>query len=150
MAMKHLCLAMILLVSGCVSNQPTATIGPGQSVEQQLLNQFRVSNGAVPVQEDAQLTAAARAHANDMAERGYFAHVSPTGGTLSARLKQQNYDFCFAAENIAQGQITVEQVMQAWKTSRGHRENMLAREAVQFGLARAPGNTWVMVLGAKC
>ncbi|MEM6407241.1 MAG: CAP domain-containing protein [Pseudomonadota bacterium] len=114
------------------------------------LNGARRANGRAPLQVNARLQSAALAHAQDMARRGYFAHESPDGGTLRARLARVGYEFCFAAENIAQGQLEPVSVMNDWMGSAGHKRNALSREAREFGAARAPGNIWVLVLGAPC
>jgi uncharacterized protein YkwD len=51
------------------------------------------------------------------------------------------------AENIAQGQASVAEVLGAWARSAPHRRNLLNAEIAQYGLVRAPGDIWVLVLG---
>jgi uncharacterized protein YkwD len=63
------------------------------------------------------------------------------------RVRRQGYGFCFVAENIAKGQGSLERVLNGWLASPGHRRNILASQAREFGLVRGPGNLWVMVLG---
>ena len=58
------------------------------------------------------------------------------------------YPWCLIAENIAKGQTSQAEVMQAWANSPPHRTNMLRPGIRDFGLARAPGDIWVLVLGA--
>lgn len=114
------------------------------------VNAERQANGRAPLVWDGKLERAAAAHAQDMAQKGYFSHTAPNGSTMSDRIKQARYQACFAAENIAQGQRSLAAVMQSWMNSRGHRQNILNRKARAVGLAQAPGNSWVMVLGAPC
>jgi uncharacterized protein YkwD len=42
-----------------------------------------------------------------------------------------------AGENIAKGQTTPEQVMNAWMNSQGHRENILNKNYTQIGVGIA-------------
>lgn len=111
------------------------------------LNAFRAQNGQGAVALSPKLQKAAESHARDMAKRGYFAHNGPNGSTIGTRVKRSGYRYCFAAENIAKGQTSLAQVMDGWANSAGHRRNMLSDQAREFGLARAQGNIWVMVLG---
>lgn len=114
----------------------------------QALNDYRASEGRQAVTYSTTLEAAARAHAQDMAERGFFDHRGSDGSTVSHRVTRQGYGWCFVAENIAKGQVSLEDVMQAWATSPGHRRNMLSQQAQDFALVEAPGRIWVMVLAA--
>ncbi len=114
----------------------------------QALNDYRASNGRAALAYSPRLEAAALAHASDMAAQGFFDHRGSDGSTVGGRVRRQGYGWCFVAENIAQGQLSLAEVMQAWADSRGHRRSMLAREAREFALIEAPGRIWVMVLAA--
>ena len=111
------------------------------------INATRVEaeRGAVAV--NGALTQAAAAHARDLAGSGAFSHTSSNGSSVGDRVRRQGYGFCFVAENIAKGQGSLEQVLNGWLASPGHRRNILASQAQEFGLVRGPGNLWVMVLG---
>ncbi|MEP3347924.1 MAG: CAP domain-containing protein [Litoreibacter sp.] len=111
------------------------------------LNAARADNGLSPLRANPQLAAAARAHAQDMALVGFFSHGGSNGSSVSDRVRAQGYNFCFVAENIAQGQQTAEQVMQGWMNSPGHRRNNLSTNAAEYGAARADGDYWVLVFG---
>lgn len=138
--MKQILIACVLCVlSAAVAADPRAT---------QALNDYRTSNGRAALAYSATLEAAAQAHAADMAARGFFDHGGSDGSTVGTRVSRQGYRWCFVAENIAQGQRSLGDVMQAWADSRGHRRNMLSREAREFALVEAPGRIWVMVLAA--
>ena len=114
-----------------------------------LLNRVRADTGLGALAPNARLAAAAQAHAQDMVQRGYFAHQSPSGTLPSARVRAQGYCFRFVAENIASGQQSEQRVMAAWMGSRDHRANMLSPNAREYGLGRA-GDIWVLVLGSPC
>ncbi len=74
---------------------------------------------------NATLLQAATGHARDMASRNYFAHLSQDGRTPPQRLLAAGYSYASMGENIAAGQTSVEQVMNAWVGSPGHCQNML-------------------------
>lgn len=114
------------------------------------ISALRARNGlSRPVGHSAALQAAARAHADDMARSGEFSHVGSDGSTLQSRIRAAGYDACFMAENIAYGQSGTAQVFEDWMASRGHRRNILAAEATQFGFARAGGYS-VLVMARNC
>lgn len=114
------------------------------------VNDLRASAGKAPLAYSAVLERAAQAHADDMAHHGYFSHEGRNGSAVSDRVSAQGYKWCFVAENIAKGQRDLRQVMQSWTKSKGHYANIVHRSVREFGLARAKGNVWVMVLAAPC
>ncbi|MGB5560503.1 MAG: CAP domain-containing protein [Paracoccaceae bacterium] len=111
-----------------------------------LLNAERAAKGLQPVRRSSQLTTAATRHARDMSAKRYFSHASANGDTLGDRVRAQGYGFCIVAENIAQGPASEADVIGGWMQSSGHRRNILNPGVTEFGLARAPGNYWVLVL----
>jgi uncharacterized protein YkwD len=115
-----------------------------------VLNTLRQAHSRPKVRYSKTLEAAAQAHAEDMARRGFFAHQGSNGSSVSDRIAAQGYKWCFAAENIAKGQKNLREVMQGWANSRGHYRNMTHRKVREFGLARGPKDYWVMVLAAPC
>ncbi|RLJ59141.1 uncharacterized protein YkwD [Litoreibacter meonggei] len=125
---------------------PTATVASRADVGA-LLNAARSENGLPPLNPNPKLAAAARVHAQDMASGGFFSHVGSDKSKPSQRVIAQGYSYCFAAENIAQGWKTPEQVMQGWMDSPGHRKNNLSVKASEYGAARAEGDYWVLVFG---
>lgn len=78
-----------------------------------------------------------------MAERDYFDHVTPEGVTPWDRARAEGYDEP-AAENIARGQETPEEVVQAWMDSPGHRANILNCDykAMGLGVVYGDGGPW--------
>lgn len=113
------------------------------------LNTFRTAQGLGTVAPDPRLERAAQAHADDMAQRGYFSHQSPEGRRMSDRIAASGYRACGSAENIAQGQKGEAEVFASWRASAGHRRNMLGRAYANYGLGRS-GDTWVLLLARGC
>ncbi len=115
----------------------------------QMVSGLRAENGLGPVRTNPKLEQAAERHAQDMAKRGFFSHTGSNGSSVGKRARWAGYRFCVIAENIAKGQRSAAEAMQSWMTSPGHRRNLLDRRMKEIGVARAPGNVWVMVLGAQ-
>lgn len=117
-----------------------------QSFEQQvadLVNQQRAANGLKPLTLSTELSAAARAKSQDMHDKNYFAHESPTYGSPFDMLKTFGISYRTAGENIAMGYSTPEAVMNAWMNSSGHRANILNASYTQIGVGYvASGNYW--------
>lgn len=85
------------------------------------------------------LVKAAQLKANDMAEKGYFAHTSPEGKTPWYWFKQSGYDFAYAGENLAVNFSESEEVNNAWMNSPGHKANIMNDKFTEIGVATAQG-----------
>jgi uncharacterized protein YkwD len=59
------------------------------------------------------------------------------GPSFTDRIRHQGYSYTAAAENIAAGYGTAEQVFNGWKNSPGHNANMLNPKYTQIGIGRA-------------
>lgn len=105
-----------------------------------LVNQERVAAGVPPLAYDAQAERAGIVHSEDMFGRNYFSHTSPEGWTPSNRLSMTGASgFSGVGENIALGQTTAQDVMNAWMSSSGHRANILSPNYTHIGVGvRAP------------
>ncbi|MCC7321521.1 MAG: CAP domain-containing protein [Rubellimicrobium sp.] len=122
--------------------------GAAQSVEA-ALNAFRTAEGLAPARANPQLAAAARLHAEDMAQNGYFSHTSRDGRSYMQRIAAQGVRSCYPVENIAWGQRDAARAMAEWQVSPGHRENMLVPGRVEYGFGRA-GTVSVLILARFC
>ncbi|WP_250400362.1 sigma-70 family RNA polymerase sigma factor [Streptomyces cellostaticus] len=114
-----------------------------------LVNAHRAEAGCAPVRLDDRLTAAARAHARDMVDRGYFGHESPEGRHADARIAAAGYDAGAWAENLHQGPRDAATVVEEWMDGSIHEENMLGCQYRDMGLAAVPGpqgTVWVQTL----
>lgn len=141
-------LLVILMVVGFIGGAAQSAQADVAATNQ--INALRAENGKKPLRYSTQLEAAALAHASDMAQNGFFAHRGSSGSKPSQRVTAQGYCWKFVAENIAQGQRTLMDVMQAWAASPPHMKNMLNRKAREFGVVKGPGGNWVMVLARPC
>jgi len=105
---------------------------------------FRRGQGLRDLALDLGLTLAARAHAADIARTSLFDHMTREGFGPAARVGLLARDMVGApAENIAErlnasGPVRPEQIMGQWKTSPGHRANLLAAgfSHVGYGVLR--------------
>lgn len=113
-----------------------------------LVNDFRDRNGLPALEYDENLEQAARLHAQDMLATRHFSHTGSDGSSVADRVSRTGYRWCFVAENIAQGQRDLAEVVSAWAQSPGHRANILSPRVQEFALIEGPGYIWVMVLAA--
>lgn len=114
-----------------------------------IYNKMRLENNRNPVEASPALMKAAKAHADDMFSKKYFAHNSLNGENHAQRIRKSGFKACYTSENIAKGQRNAQTVMGAWMGSDGHRKNLLNAKAENFGVART-GNIWVMVFARGC
>ena len=109
----------------------------------ELTNAERVKAGLQPLKTYAPLMAAAREKSQDMKDKNYFSHTSPTYGSPFDRLKVLGISYKAAGENIAKGQRTAEEVVTAWMNSEGHRANILDSKFTHIGVGYVKdGNIW--------
>ncbi len=128
-----------------------------------LINGERKKHGLLPLAWNEPLSGIARKHSSDMAQRGYFSHVSPDGHDFSYRYKQEGYQcevrgqgnvYYTGGENIFQNnlydKVTIsngvrrydwnsvdriaETTVDGWMKSPGHRKNILMPYWVTEGI----------------
>jgi uncharacterized protein YkwD len=81
-------------------------------------------DAAPPLRWNDKLAAVASAHSADMAARNYFSHTTPEGLSPSDRGQAAGYGRG-VGENIAAGQRTMDEAMDAWLKSPGHCSNIM-------------------------
>ncbi len=131
--------------------QPAAAFAPSEAephiVEQ--TNAFRQAKGLEPVDRNEALAAAARAFAGYMAKTGRYGHAAD-GRRPAERAMAEGYDPCIVAENIGyqyrsagfdSAEALARALVEGWKGSPEHRENMLdpALREVGVGVAQGEG-----------
>ncbi|MFJ7405910.1 MULTISPECIES: CAP domain-containing protein [unclassified Lysinibacillus] len=128
------------------TSKPTTTTSDVNAFEQEvvkLTNAERTKAGLKALQTDDKLMAAAREKSQDMQSKKYFSHTSPTFGSPFDRMKALGITYKSAGENIAQGQRTPQEVVQAWMDSPGHRANILNATYTHIGVGYVKsGNYW--------
>ncbi|WP_411083343.1 sigma-70 family RNA polymerase sigma factor [Streptomyces sp. cmx-18-6] len=118
----------------------------------QIVNAERAKEGCGPVTSNDLLATAAQRHSADMAARDYFAHTSPDGTDPGDRITAAGYRWSTYGENIAKGQRTPADVMQAWMNSPGHRANILNCSFKEMGIGKQDsggGPVWTQKFGAR-
>jgi uncharacterized protein YkwD len=90
----------------------------------ELLGRARADAHLAPLTQDESLAEMARAHSEDMADHGFFGHVSPTLGGLEERLKRAQRVMSKSGENIALSD-SADHAHQQLMDSPGHRGAML-------------------------
>jgi uncharacterized YkwD family protein len=108
-----------------------------------LTNVERAKNGLPALKVDVNLSKVAREKSSDMQRNNYFSHQSPTCGSPFDMMKKFGITYKSAGENIAMGQKTPTEVVQAWMNSEGHRANILNGSYTHIGVGHvANGNYW--------
>lgn len=108
-----------------------------------LTNKERTSRGLKALKVDTELSKVARMKSQDMANKNYFSHTSPTYGSPFDMMKQFGITYKSAGENIAKGQRTPQEVVNAWMNSEGHRANILNSSFTHIGVGYVSnGNIW--------
>jgi uncharacterized protein YkwD len=99
-----------------------------------VLNEYRINNGLQPLIYSRTLEAAADLHADDLWQRGYFAHVNPDGENPGDRALRSGFCTRYVGENLAAGQRSVARAMEAWINSPSHNTNMLQADYIYVGM----------------
>ena len=118
-----------------------------KKLEQQvidLVNKQRANYGLPALKANWELCRVARYKSQDMINKRYFDHPSPTYGSPFNMMENFGIRFSAAAENIAHGQRTPQAVMTDWMGSTGHRTNILNRgyNQIGVGVAKASNGTY--------
>lgn len=165
-------LLVLFALSGCMIEPIEIEVSPTESLkigfpeqvdpvdlityEQQMLdlvNAARAEEGKPALQYDPQVAKVAQLKAQDLLTTNYFDHESPNYGSPSEMLTEFGIDWRASGENIAAGQLSVEEVHEGWMNSPGHRENIMADmfTHVGFGFVEGGGDYgtyWVQMFTA--
>ncbi|MCG0278705.1 MAG: CAP domain-containing protein [Thermanaeromonas sp.] len=108
----------------------------------ELVNAERVKAGLKPLQVDLELSRVARLKAEDMRDKNYFSHDSPTYGSFAEMIRRFGIPYRTAGENIAAGYRNPEAVVAAWMASPGHKSNILNPAFTALGVGYASGGSY--------
>ncbi|NBI29987.1 CAP domain-containing protein [Chengkuizengella marina] len=115
-----------------------------------LVNVERAKYDLPPLKVDKKLSEVARIKSEDMQSKDYFNHTSPTYGSPFDMMRSFGVSYRSAAENIAYGQRTPQQVVNAWMNSSGHRKNILNSSSTHIGVGYVEeGNYWTQMFIGK-
>lgn len=98
-----------------------------------LTNSARSQNSYAALVEDGALSEAAAVRAREIARS--FSHTRPSGASFSSALSESGVSYLRAGENIASGQKSASEVVNAWMNSPGHRANILNSSYSRIGSA---------------
>jgi uncharacterized protein YkwD len=127
-----------------VASSSAATLRP-RTVMLEKLNAVRASHGLGAVRPSLLLRLAAKRHSDDMVIRDYFAHTSPSGGTLYDRIVKSGFVSGYSwegGETLAWGTGVLAKpgyTIKAWLASPEHRAILLSSVWTRIGISRACG-----------
>ena len=107
----------------------------------ELVNKERAKVGLSALKLDTKASKAAQVRAREV--NSVFSHTRPDGRSCFTALQEAGVSYRSAGENIAKGQKTPEEVVNAWMNSAGHRANILGKQFTAIGVGySANGNGW--------
>ena len=136
-----------------VGDKVTVSDDTQTTVEQQvvtLVNKERAKEGLAALTVDTELARVAQLKSQDMHDKKYFSHTSPTYGSPFDMMKKFSISYKSAGENIAKGQTSAAQVVEAWMNSEGHRANIMDKKFTHIGVGYVKdGHYWTQMFIKK-
>jgi uncharacterized protein YkwD len=125
--------------------QSTSTTQMEAQVRQQI-NGIRQKKGLGSLKNNDRLAQVARQYSQKMATQKFFSHTSPQGDTMVQRVRSAGIFYWMLGENLFIGTNLpqpVQDAVQGWMESPGHRENILRPEFRETGIGVwRSGNTY--------
>lgn len=120
----------------------------------QRVNDERTNKGLAPLAINNDLNTSAQLYAIDMSTRKFFSHTDPDGRGSKDRIEASGYfdlpcdclSYYYTGENLAVNQKTVEEAVDAWMNSPGHKANILNKYYTEIGIGYENGY-WVQHFG---
>lgn len=119
-----------------------------------ILNGYRTQASVSPLEYDNNLSIAATIRAMEMAYSGTFSHTRPDGSDCFTVFNDLKLRATAQGENIAARYTSVESVMNGWRNSSGHYQNMIDSrfKKVGFGIVALSGSKegyyWVQLFSS--
>lgn len=135
-------LTLLFTVNLLIALQPAQAALEPTPYEQRLIvltNHERANFGLPELHQSDRLQQAAAAKASDMLEKDYFDHLTPTGKTPWEFIKEADYIYIKAGENLAIDFSDLNDVVPAWMASPSHRANILKSDYREIGIAVLTG-----------
>jgi uncharacterized protein YkwD len=135
--------AAAVLASSAVAapSRPAAALSPLENGVLAQINQVRAQHGLGSLRLSAKLSAAARAHSQQMAADGYFAHESADGSAFWKRVKQfyssSPWGYWSVGENLlwSSPDVSPPDAVRLWMNSPEHRQNLLTARWKEIGVS---------------
>lgn len=114
-------------------------------------NRMREQEGLPVLLENELLNKSAKKKLDDMFQRQYFEHETPTGEGPADFVEAANYEYITIGENLALGNfLNDKELVDGWMNSPGHRANILNSKYKEIGVAVGQGvyegkKTWLAV-----
>lgn len=105
-----------------------------------LTNDKRMESGLPPLENNPQLSLAAKTKGEDMLADDYWAHVAPDGTEPWKFFTDAGYKYRYAGENLARDFSNTNSAIDAWMASPTHKENMLSSKYKEIGIAVVEGD----------
>lgn len=143
---------LALIYPGQIINIPSvdSSVTDYEAEVVRLVNKERVKRGLGELEQNWELSRVARYKSQDMKDKKYFSHTSPTYGTPFQMMKNFGISYNTAGENIAKGYATPAAVVEGWMNSSGHRANILNSSFTEIGVGYVPeGNYWTQMFIGK-
>lgn len=121
--------------------EPRRALEPDQAQTRlvELINQARAAAGLGALIFDAELSAAALGHSDEMRRANFVAHLSPTTGGPEKRLMRAGIVTDLAAENVGRGGDP-EEIHRGFMDSPGHRAAILLPNVTHVGIGVSAAN----------
>jgi uncharacterized protein YkwD len=144
-----ICLALcfsFMTVLAAISGKFTArAAGDYETKVLELVNEQRAAYGLPELQWSDDAYEAAKIRAKEVITS--FSHTRPNGTYFSTVFDEVGISYAYAAENIAYGYNTPQEVVNAWMDSPGHKANILSGKVTYLGVAMTTGSgnspSWV-------
>lgn len=113
----------------------------------ELSNIERAKTGLQPLRLNSRLSQLAGIKAQDLLDKNYFSHQSPTFGSPFDMMRQFEVAYNYAGENLAINQHAAG-AHQAWMESPGHKANILNPAYTDTGIQLRPKgrNSYIYVV----
>lgn len=97
-----------------------------------LINDIRKENSLSPLSANAAVQNAAQIRSKEQTK--LFSHTRPNGNSCFSVLSDEGISYKGSGENIAYGQKSAEDVVNAWMASEAHRANILSKNFTDIGV----------------
>lgn len=98
----------------------------------EITNNYRSSVGVSSLTLDSSLVEAANIRAKELSDS--FSHTRPNGSSCFTVLSELGISYGTAGENIAAGYSSSQSVMEGWRSSSGHYQNIISSKFKKIGI----------------